>query len=376
MPACRESARLTAGVWTALAALGCMCKIPQACVNHLHQHGPNNTSAHVPTAAGTAYNINVPGYGNVITSPNGATGANTSARTTSPAAQFYFYNATSPTSPLPLAPGASTIIKSEETGKFCRLVPISASSSRVPRNNTIRQSQLTAPAGSMLAMQCDVTDPAQATPMTYTANGLTYNGQPILPVGPGGQMVVVPPGTSTATGTAGTTITSITPAGPVVKPGLYITIETADGYLSVPNTGTSMFPNATATGSNPAEQFVLTSPSGSGTAPIVPGTSTYVQSVATGMYCRVVPGTTANSQEIKCDQPTPATATLMTYTGSGLAYDGMTLGTSGPGKPATVNRGPPVNPLNPAPEVNISGPGVDAMLITPGEHTIELSASC
>jgi hypothetical protein len=332
----------------------------------------------VTAATGTPYNINVPGYGNVFTTPYGGTGASNSTLGTSPAAQFYFYNASNPTSPEPLSSGASTIIKSEETGKFCRLVPISAGSRGAPRNSTIRPSStlITAPAGSMLTMLCDVTDPALATPMTYTADGLTYNGQPILPVGPGGQMVVVPPGTSTATGTAGSTTTSITPAGPVVKPGQPITIETADGYLSVPNTGTSMFPNATATGSNPAEQFMLTPTTGSSTAPVLPGTSTYVQSVATGMYCRVVPGTTANSQEIKCDQPTPATATLMTYTGSGLAYDGMTLGTSGPGKPATVNRGPPVNPLNPAPEVNISGPGVDAMLITPGEHTIELSASC
>jgi hypothetical protein len=319
-------------------------------------------------AAGTAYNINVPGYGNVITSPNGGTGASNTTSTTSPAAQFYFYNATSPTSPLPLAPGASTIIKSEETGKFCRLVPTTASANRAPRNSTIRPSYtpVAAPPGSMLVMLCDVTDPALATPMTYTSSGLVYDGQQILPIGPGGSMVVVP------SGTGSTTTTPITPAGPVVKPGLPITIQTEDGYLSVPNTATAMFPNATATGNSPAEQFVLTPATGSSTAPVLPGTSTVVQSVATGLYCRVVPDT----QEIKCDQATPATATPMTYTGSGLVYNGLLLGTSASGQPATFSSTAAIDPSSSGPDTSIAGPGVDAMLITPGEHTIELSASC
>jgi hypothetical protein len=215
----------------------------------------------------------------------------------------------------------------------------------------------------MLVMQCDVTDPAQATPMTYTSSGLAYNGQPILPVGPGGQMVVVPNSLSSSTGSGGSTSASLTPAGPVVKPGLPITIQTEDGYLSVPNTATAMFPNATATGNSPAEQFVLTPATGSSTAPVLPGTSTVVQSVATGLYCRVVPDT----QEIKCDQATPATATPMTYTGSGLVYNGLLLGTSASGQPATFSSTAAIDPSSSGPDTSIAGPGVDAMLITPGE---------
>ncbi len=89
-----------------------------------------------------------------------------------------------------------------------------------------------------------------------------------------------------------------------------------------------MFPNATATGTRPAELFVLTPSVGFSTSVVVPGSNAIVQSVATGMYCRVVAGTTAGTEQIKCDQATPATATPMTYTGSGLVYNGLLLGTS------------------------------------------------
>ena len=34
-----------------------------------------------------------------------------------------------------------------------------------------------------------------------------------------------------------------------------------------------------------------------------------------------------------CDQPTPDTATVMTYTGSGLSYNGIDLVASAPGQP-------------------------------------------
>ena len=176
-------------------------------------------------------------------------------------------------------------------------------------------------------------------------------------------MVVVPSGSTDSS--PGTTIR---PTGPVVKPGLPITINTTQGYLSVPNAATSMFPNATATGSSPAEQFMLTSATGASTNPVLPGTTSIVQSVATGLYCRVVPSTTAGVAEIKCDQLTPDTATPMTYTGSGLLYNGTLLGTSGPGQPATFGS-VSIDPSQPSSGSSVAGTGVDAMLITPGGHS-------
>jgi hypothetical protein len=328
-----------------------------------------------------AYNINAPGGGLVTVSPTGTSGASTTTPGTSEAAQFYFYNATDPTSPLPISSGSTTILQSEGSDKFCRLVPmqgsmpppvgaaaaapkVSSSSSSSSGSFRTRSIAAAAPPGFLLTLVCDVTDPSQATPLTYTSTGLTYNGQPLVPNGPGGAMVVQPAGTTSGTAT---TTTPITPAGPVVVPGLPITIETVDGFLSVPNTNTSMFPNATGTGTSAAEQFVLTPATGSPTSPVLPGTVTVVQSVATGMYCRVVNGSTAGSQEIKCDQPTPATATPMTYTGSGLVYQGLVLGTNGSGVPATFSGANTIDPSSPpGSETVVDGAGVDAAQVTPG----------
>jgi hypothetical protein len=54
----------------------------------------------------------------------------------------------------------------------------------------------------------------------------------------------------------------------------------------------------------------------------------------TGMWCQLRPLPSNTSQiGMICDQPTAATATVMTYTGSGLAYNGIDLVASGPGLP-------------------------------------------
>lgn len=157
-------------------------------------------------SAGVAYNINIPGYGIVTSSSPGTTGASTTTPGTDPTTQFNFYNATDPTSPLPILSGSPAIIQNDGTGKFCRLVPVQGyapptvalakvrsrlSSTALPR----KTSAAAAPPGYLLVLQCDVTDPSQATPLTYNTSGLSYNGQPVLPLGPGGQMAVMPPGT-------------------------------------------------------------------------------------------------------------------------------------------------------------------------------------
>jgi hypothetical protein len=332
------------------------------------------------TTAGVAYNINTATGALVTVGTTGATSTTTAAPASSESTQFYFYNATSPTSPMPIASGTTAIMQSAGTDKFCRLVPLQGSVPPASASSTLRTSSsfmtksAAAPPGFLLTLQCDVTDPAQATPLTYTSSGLMYNGQLIAPNGPGGAMVVMPSSGTTSASAS----TPITPAGPAIAPALPVSFNTGDGYLSVPNTATAMFTNATGTGNSPAEQFILTPATGSSTAPVLPGTTTIVQSVATGMYCRVVPGTTATSQEIKCDQPTTATATPMTYTGSGLVYNGLLLGTNGPGKPATFNSGTAVNPTSPGTNTTVTGPAVDAMLVTPGKSTccVRMPGSC
>ena len=73
--------------------------------------------------------------------------------------------------------------------------------------------------------------------------------------------------------------------------------------------------------------------------PIQPGETTQLKNTQTGKYCRLtqlpagyVSPTTCNTQGVICDQDTIATATILTYTGSGLSYNGVPLVEVAPSK--------------------------------------------
>jgi hypothetical protein len=89
------------------------------------------------------------------------------------------------------------------------------------------------------------------------------------------------------------------------------------------------------TGLTAPEQFVAYDPLNlTDTTPTQPGETTILKNTATGMYCQLRGMPTNQTQmAMYCDQPTPATATVMTYTGDGLAYQGVPLVSTGPGQP-------------------------------------------
>ena len=59
---------------------------------------------------------------------------------------------------------------------------------------------------------------------------------------------------------------------------------------------------------------------------IQPGQTTLLQNVQTQQWCQLRPLPTNTTQiGMICDQPTSATATVMTYTGDGLSYNGVPL---------------------------------------------------
>ncbi len=274
----------------------------------------------------------MPGYGLAVTSRTGTTGASKTTAATSPAAQFYFYNASSPTSALPLAPGASTIIKSEETDKFCRLV--------------------SAPPSAMLVLLCDITDPTQATPLVYSSAGLTYNGQPVLPVGPGGQMAVLPPGATNPSGG----ISTLTPAGAAIRAGVPCTINTPTGYVAVGPNNAPVSTNASGTGLTPAEYLILHHAISSQNGLIYPGNFTYVQSEETKKFCRLVQGPAAGSQVVVCDLDTVEGATQLEYTGAGLSYNRQPLLPGGPGQALTLGGTAAISPTGSGTGTRFGGP--------------------
>ena len=87
------------------------------------------------------------------------------------------------------------------------------------------------------------------------------------------------------------------------------------------------------TGLTPAEQYTAYSPGNlSSTTPIQPGQTTILKSALTGLYCELQPSPANSSQTVMvCDLATAAGASVMTYTGSGLSYQGQALVPNGAG---------------------------------------------
>lgn len=91
-----------------------------------------------------------------------------------------------------IMPGEQTIIKSVETGMYCRLATFD---------------------DGQQGVLCDVSSISQATPLTYTGTGLAYGGQP-LAAGGAGQPLLVTPGATSSTSTL-----TVYPVGPPASPG-------------------------------------------------------------------------------------------------------------------------------------------------------------
>jgi hypothetical protein len=77
----------------------------------------------------------------------------------------------------------------------------------------------------------------------------------------------------------------------------------------------------------------------------------------TGLWCqlRALPSNTTQIGLI-CDQPTPDNATVLTYTGSGLSYNGIDLVSSGLGQPLLLEN---------TTSTIVTGPDADNLTIVP-----------
>ena len=84
-------------------------------------------------------------------------------------------------------------------------------------------------------------------------------------------------------------------------------------------------------GSTPPEQFYAFNPTNTAdSTPIKSGQAVILRSQQTGMYCRIAAMPSAGQQGMVCDAATAAAATPLTFTGSGLAYNGVPLSATGP----------------------------------------------
>jgi len=113
-----------------------------------------------------------------------------------PPEQFYAYAAGNLGSTAPILPGDAIVLKSAQTGMYCRL----SSLSQTGRRRLQQAPQLPPGCSASQGMVCDQSSPEGATAMVYTGAGLEYNGTPLVPLAGSGVLVLSSDAACTAPG--------------------------------------------------------------------------------------------------------------------------------------------------------------------------------
>jgi hypothetical protein len=128
-------------------------------------------------------------------------------------------------------------------------------------------------------------------------------------------------------------------------------------YVRTDNTSSYVY-GAVGTGGTKQEQYLAFDPADtSGMSPIQPYDTAVLQSVQTGQWCRLVPWTAnASMTGVLCDVSTPASASILTYNGDGLSYQGVDLVAVAPGQPLL---------LESTARAPVPGPDADNLFLVP-----------
>jgi hypothetical protein len=146
--------------------------------------------------------------------------------------------------------------------------------------------------------------------------------------------------------------------GPPLQPNTPLNIISPTGaYVRTDNT-TSPATAGTGSGGTTPEQYLAFHPDNlASTSPIQPYDTAVLQSEETGLWCRLAPLTSNQTQiGMLCDQSSAATGTPLTYTGDGLSYNGIDLVATGPGQPLLLEN---------TTRVPVAGPSGDNLTLAP-----------
>ena len=148
------------------------------------------------------------------------------------------------------------------------------------------------------------------------------------------------------------------PAGPPLAPNTPLNILSPNGSYVRTDNASSPATVGSGSGGTPPEQYLAFHPDSlSSSSPIQPYNTTVLQSVETGLWCRLAPlASNATQMGMVCDQATAATGTVLTYTGDGLSYNGIDLVASGPGQPLLLEN---------TTRVPVAGPTADNLALVP-----------
>jgi hypothetical protein len=192
-----------------------------------------------------------------------------------------------------ILPGQLVLLQSNATGAYCRLVP----------------------PGQILT--CDASDPGQATPLTYNGTTFLHNGAAISAAGEGQP--------ATAGGSSQPAVV-VRQAGPPLAPlAAYRLVSTnAAAVATSPSALALATGGGGGSGASAADWFLFRRVDTPwSTAPITPGSDVVLGSVATGAHCRAAllpsPG---GVYGLACDAASDSSATVLQYTGQGLALAG------------------------------------------------------
>ena len=157
-------------------------------------------------------------------------------------------------------------------------------------------------------------------------------------------------------------------AGLPLQPNTPLNIISPNGtYVRTDNTSSPATAGSGSGGTTP-EQYLAFHPGNlTSTSPVQLYDTAVLQSVQTGLWCRLAPlPSNATQLGMVCDQPSAATGTLLTYTGDGLSYNGIDLVATGPGKPLLLEN------TTTAP---VAGPTADNLTLAPapvGEYDVSV----
>ena len=150
-----------------------------------------------------------------------------------------------------------------------------------------------------------------------------------------------PTGSSQQQGPNGapTPITPLQPINILDGIGRPLHVDNATSFAYISSTGGTGDPSAMFIAYRPANPYDAT--------PIQPGEALQLQSQQTGKYCRLadlpaglVSPPACNTQGLICDQSSLATATVLTFTGTGLAYTSVPLAAMQPSNTLALSLDP------------------------------------
>ncbi len=116
---------------------------------------------------------------------------------------------------------------------------------------------------------------------------------------------------------------------PPLKPLVPLNILGKDGYPLRNDNTTNFGYIGKGNGTTPPEMYTAYHPGNEDNpTPINAGETTIFKNIETGLWCRLAPftpQTTCLTRGMLCDQSSPSSATVLTYTGDGLTYNGVPL---------------------------------------------------